>query len=194
MLSFLVMEAGPEHVAAAAEITGKVIDAITAEEWGLATPCGDWTVRDLVEHVVAGNDLFTAALDERAAPAPERSPDLASDYRRSVRGLLDAFGQPGALERVVTVPFGTVPGVVALHLRTTELLVHGWDLARATGQAVPFPDDLAEAELAFTRPALADIPPERRPFGPPEPVADDAAAIERLVACLGRKVTTASAG
>lgn len=78
---------------------------------------------------------------------------------------------------------------VALHLRITELLVHGWDLARATDQVVTFPEDLAGQELAFTRVALADIPPGRRPFAPPEPVADDAPAIDRLAACLGRTVT-----
>jgi uncharacterized protein (TIGR03086 family) len=93
------------------------------------------------------------------------------------------------LERSVTVPFGTIPGIVALHLRMTELLVHGWDLARATGQRPAFPDDLAEQELAFTRSKLTDIPPDRSPFGPPQPVADDAAAIDRLAACLGRNVT-----
>jgi hypothetical protein len=57
-------------------------------------------------------------------------------------------------------------GDAALHLRVTELLVHGWDLARATGQPASFPDDLAEQELAFSRSKLADIPAGRRPFGP----------------------------
>jgi uncharacterized protein (TIGR03086 family) len=95
---------------------------------------------------------------------------------------------------VVSVRFGTVPGAVALHLRITELLVHGWDLAWATGQAVAFPEDAAEQELAFSRQALKDIPPGRRPFAPPEPVAGDAPAIDRLAACLGRQVTGPAAG
>lgn len=191
------MHADPEQLAAAADLTGQVIDAITDEQWSRPTPCADWTVRDLVEHIVAGNDAFTAALTERpTAPGPsaQRSGDLVLDYGRSVRALVEAFGQPGVLETVVSVPFGTVPGTIALHLRITELLVHGWDLARATGQAVTFPQDLAEQELAFTRPALADIPPGRSPFAPPEPVADDAPAIDRLAACLGRRVTAAPTG
>ncbi len=191
------MEADPEQLSVAAEVASQVIDAITDDQWSRPTPCGDWTVRDLVEHVVAGNAGFTAALSEQpTAPGPtaERSGNLASDYGRSVRALLDAFRQPGVLEKVVGVPFGTVPGVIALHLRITELLVHGWDLARATGQAVTFPEDLAEQELAFTRLALADIPPGRSPFGPPEPVADDAPAIDRLAACLGRRVTAPPTG
>lgn len=99
-----------------------------------------------------------------------------------------AFGQPGALERVITVPAGTVPGSVALHLRLTELLVHGWDLARATGQSVTgLPADLAEQELAFSRAQLDRMPRDRRPFAsPPQPVTDGAPAVDRLAALLGR--------
>ena len=103
--------------------------------------------------------------------------------------MLGAFREPGALDRIVTVPFGTVPGMVALHLRITEFLVHGWDLARATGQPVIAPDDLAAQELAFSRSMLAKIPPDRRPFAPPQPVAGLAPAIDQLAACLGRDVT-----
>lgn len=191
------MDPDTEQLAIAAGVTGQVIDAVTDDQWGLPTPCENWTVRDLVEHIVAGNDGFTVALHGQAtAPGAtaEQSGDLASQFRRSVRELLRAFRRPGALERMVDVPFGTVPGAVALHLRITELLVHGWDLARATGQAVMFPQDVAEQELAFSRRALGDVPSDRRPFAPPEPVVDDASAIDRLAACLGRKVTGPPSG
>jgi uncharacterized protein (TIGR03086 family) len=67
------------------------------------------------------------------------------------------------------VPIGSVPGIAALHPRITEVLVHGWDLARATGQHAEFPEDLAEQELAFSRSKLADIPEGRTPFAPPQP-------------------------
>lgn len=191
------VDAGPEQLAAAAEVARQVVNAIADGQWDRPTCCGDWSVRDLVEHVVAGNEAFAAALHEQpSAPerTAERSADLASDYGRSIRTLLDAFGQPEALKRVVSVPFGAVPGAIALHLRITELLVHGWDLARATGQHPAFPEDLAEQELVFARRALADVPPGRRPFAPPEPVAEDAAAIDRLAACLGRRVSGPDAG
>jgi uncharacterized protein (TIGR03086 family) len=103
--------------------------------------------------------------------------------------MLAAFRQPGALGRIVTVPFGKVPGIVALNLRVTEALVHGWDLAMATSQPARFPADLAEEALVFCRDKLGDVPPDRRPFAPPQPVADDAPAIDRLAACLGRDVS-----
>jgi len=73
-----------------------------------------------------------------------------------------------------------------VHLRTVETLVHGWDLARAIDRPAPFPEELAEGELAFSRDLLGRIPEGRHPFGPSQPVDDDAPAIDRLAALLGR--------
>jgi uncharacterized protein (TIGR03086 family) len=125
-----------------------------------------------------------------ARPTLHADGDLVGAYRDSTSSLLDAFGRPGVLGRVFTVPFGPVPGIVALHLRVTEVLVHGWDLARAIQQPASFPSELAEHELTFSRDKLGEIPPSRSPFAPPQPVADDAPAIDRLAACLGRNVTS----
>lgn len=190
------MDADVEQLAVVAEVTGRVVVGITDEQWALPTPCAGWSVEDLVRHVAGGNARFAAALRGDPAPAPVSgsAAGLPEAYRRSVRGLLDAFGRPGALRETVTVPFGTVPGAVALHLRITELLVHGWDLARATGVAADFPEEIAEQELEFSLPALADVPPDRSPFAPPEPVPDNAPAIDRLAACLGRRVSAPVAG
>jgi len=108
------------------------------DQWTDPTPCTDWNVRDLVNHVAVGNFAFASILrgEPRAAPGapPGSVRDLLKAYRDSAAAVLDAFRQPGVLEQVFTVPFGPVPGIVALHLRITEILVHGWDLARATGQ------------------------------------------------------------
>jgi uncharacterized protein (TIGR03086 family) len=182
-----------DQLARAHDVTGALIAGVRADQWGAPTPCTEWTVVDLVHHLVAGNVVFERALRgdpidpaelARTGPDPERLP---SAYRESSDALLAAFAVPGALERVVTVPFGAVPGAVALHLRMVEALVHGWDLARATAQPVNFADDVAEQELQFTLAKLGDIPPERSPFHARQPVSDDAPAIERLAACLGRR-------
>ncbi|HET7017939.1 MAG TPA: TIGR03086 family metal-binding protein [Streptosporangiaceae bacterium] len=178
------------RLARALDATGRVVDAVTTDQWTAATPCTDWTSADLLRHLVVGNSRFAAAVSgEPAANEIGPDADLPAAYRESAAALLAAFGAPGALERIVTVPFGTVPGSVALHLRVTEVLVHGWDLAQATGQPADFPADAAEHELAFSQSALEQLPPDRRPFAPPQPVSPDAPAIERLVACLGRSVT-----
>ncbi|MHB1928662.1 MAG: TIGR03086 family metal-binding protein [Acidimicrobiales bacterium] len=185
------MTSGPiQQLASALDVTGEVLTSIAEDQWTLPTPCTEWTVRELASHLVTGNEHFTSALAGQKPATPDNAEgDLSEAYRRSARELLDAFGQPGALDRNVDVPLGTVPGVAALHLKITKLLVHGWDLARATGQAASFPDALAEQELAFSRAKLGDIPAGRRPFEPPQPVADDAPAMDRLAACLGRRVT-----
>jgi uncharacterized protein (TIGR03086 family) len=195
-----------DQLSLAIDFTGQLIATVREEQWAGPTPCTDWSVRDLVAHLVAGNNLFVSALhvgQPPAAPAAPTAPtaptaprgtvmpgaDLLTAYRDSAAELLGAFREPGALDRIVTVPFGTVPGIVALHLRITEFLVHGWDLARATGQPAIVPDGLAEQELAFSRSKLADIPPGRRPFAPPQPTDDLAPAIDQLAACLGRDIT-----
>jgi uncharacterized protein (TIGR03086 family) len=183
-----------EQLSQAFDFTDQLIAAVQEGQWAGPTPCAGWSVRDLVTHVVAGNSLFAGALrggQPPAAPQGTVMPEagLLNAYRDSAAELLGAFREPGALDAMVTVPFGTVPGVVALHLRITELLVHGWDLARATGQPAIVPGGLAEQELAFSRSKLADVPPGRRPFGPPQPVAALAPAIDQLAALLGRDVT-----
>lgn len=143
----------------------------------------------LVEHLIVGHDLFADAL---GAPAPAtRGADVSGRYADSGAHLLTAFHAPGALERTVTVPFGTVPAAVALRLRVIEALVHGWDLVQATGLPLQVDDAVAEAELRFTVGALAGAPADRlrARFAPPQPVADDAPPLERLAAALGRDVT-----
>lgn len=191
---------GVDRLAAALEVTVPLVAAVREEQWSAATPCSEWSVHDLVNHVVAGNLMFATALRGGQLPPPGSAGPWAGDqlgaqpvaaFRDSADAVVTAFAQPGVMERPVTVPFGTVPGVVALHLRLTEILVHGWDLARATGQTVTFPEDLVEQELDFTRGKLADVPSNRSPFAPSQAVADDAPALDRLAACLGRSVATA---
>jgi uncharacterized protein (TIGR03086 family) len=171
------------------EVTGSTIDAIAEDQWELPTPCTEWTVRQVAEHLIGGNDLFTRALGGDAPAVPPTGRALPEAYHESAVRLLAAFRQPGVMDSVVQVPFGSVPGAVALGLRVTEILVHGWDLAQATGQAPSFPEDAAEHALAFTAPMLERIPPERQPFGPPQPVDPGAPAIDRLASCLGRTVS-----
>lgn len=197
------MEESPVgQLARALQFSEQLVAGVGPEQWAAATPCSRWTVHDLVTHLVVGNRLIANALRGEPPADPESSAhdvvamapgELVGAYRASVCSVLEAFALPGALGRMVTVPFGTVPGIVALHLRMTEALVHSWDLARATGLEAGFPDDLAEQELTFTGAKLADVAPGRSPFGPPQPVADDAPAIDRLAALLGRPVTAGTA-
>lgn len=171
-----------------------LVAAVRDEQWSAPTPCAEWDVRDLIGHMVGGNVIFArmvrgdAASFDEARPADPLGGDPVAAHRTAAGELLAAFRLPGALERVFPMPMGSIPGIVAVHLRLVEMLTHGWDLARATGQRVGYPEELVERELAFMLERLAGIPPGRSPFGPPQPVSDDAPAIDRLVARLGRAV------
>jgi uncharacterized protein (TIGR03086 family) len=100
----------------------------------------------------------------------------------------DAFLNPGFLDGTHETPMmGQQQGTTIVHMRINELLIHGWDLARAIGQPADLPEDLAEGALILWQTRLAGRPREGMPFGTPEPVADDAPAIDRLAAFLGRK-------
>lgn len=189
-------ESSIEALQAALTGTRQLVGGVRPEQWTHPTPCPDWTVADLTAHVVHGNAMFAAILRGQAIPTSAGAGgdigrlhgDQVPAYDAAAAQLLDAFSADGALDRVVTLPFGTVPGAVAQHLRITELLVHGWDLAQATGQRLVVPEYVAEQELAFSRTAVPQLPPGRSPFGPPQSAPADASALERLAALLGRPV------
>jgi uncharacterized protein (TIGR03086 family) len=191
-----VTEALLDPLATALDGTGQLVAAVTAEQWDLPTPCSDWTVRQLVNHVVGGNRLFTRVLHGEPLPPRDQlgrraaedqlGDDPAGAYDASAGELLAALRAPGVLQRTWTVPAATLPGPAVVHLRTVEILVHGWDLAHAIGRPMPFPDELAAGELAFSRDLLGRLPEGRSPFAASSPVADDAPAVDRLAALLGR--------
>jgi uncharacterized protein (TIGR03086 family) len=183
-------------LATALDGTGRLVAGVTGDQWQLPTPCADWDVRALLNHLVGGNRLVTRVLSGEQLPPPEQlgrragedqlGADPVAAWRDSADELLAAFGAPGVLDRPHTVPAGTLPGPAVVHLRVVETLVHGWDLARATGQRPPFPDELVEPELAFSADLLGRLPAGRQPFGPSRPAPADAPAIDRLAALLGR--------
>jgi uncharacterized protein (TIGR03086 family) len=155
------------------------------------TPCTDWTVRQVVNHLIGMNRVF-AALLAGEPPPPRPSPDdvevdPVGAFRDSAVALQAGFGRPGVLESSYQGPLGSATGAERLQIRIYDLLAHGWDLAQATGQPADLPDDLAEESLAFARSQLTE---QARPgrFGPAQIVAEQAPAIERLVAFLGRPV------
>ena len=170
--------------------TGAVVAGIGAAQWSAPTPCTELDVRAVVNHLVSGNLLFAALV--RGEPWPARGADhLGGDpltaFQQAAVQLQAAFAAPGVLELIYTAPFGTGPGAALLHVRIVEALVHGWDLARATGQQAAFPDDVAERALAAAKQQLISRPEGTgAPFGAEVPVAEDAPAIDRLAGFLGQ--------
>jgi uncharacterized protein (TIGR03086 family) len=180
-----------EDLARACNAVGDLIADIRRDQWTAPTPCTEWNVRDVVNHLVVGNLVFACLVD--AGPMPERGADhLGNDpvgaYSASAALLQGAFARPGVLERSYTGPLGSATGAERLQIRLYDLLAHGWDLMQATGIRAQMPEELAEQALAFVRNQLGTQPRTGR-FAEPQPVDGTAPAIDRLAAFLGRRIT-----
>lgn len=173
---------------AAAGQAGRVVDGIGPDQLADPTPCTDWDVRALLNHVVTGNLLFAAMV--AGTERPDRSVDhLGDDYRRafhdSVDELSGAFAEHDVLNGTFPTPFGEGPGAQLVMMRFNELVTHGWDLASATGQTGLLDPKLAEISLGVLR-AIPEIP-RGGMFAAELEAAPDAGPVERLAAFLGRK-------
>jgi uncharacterized protein (TIGR03086 family) len=171
--------------------TAGLIAAIDSSQAGLATPCAEWDVRALVSHM-AGQDLrnfLVAARGESAdwqAPADEIGDDWAAAFRDRAESLRAAW-RAADLDRLVAGPGGEAPLRFRADQQVTELAVHDWDLAKATGQPAELDQALADHGLNWSRQMLR--PEFRGPdkaFGVEVPVPDDAPAYDRLAGWFGR--------
>src|SRR5262249_10844077 len=99
----------------------------------------------------------------------------------------EAFSRPGMLEQPYESPWGEVPGAVMVQHVINELLAHGWDLARATGQGTDLAPEAARSALDVLRAWHGHARPGGR-YAPPQPAPADANPADRLAAYLGRTV------
>ncbi|MFE2046401.1 TIGR03086 family metal-binding protein [Streptomyces sp. NPDC059477] len=170
-----------------------LVEAVQEQQRSASTPCTEWNVQQLIDHLVAGQRAFAVVMGAElpvAVPDADAAPEPLKDtFRTSAAALVSAFETPGALERMVQAPIGEVPGAVALHLQTVEHLVHGWDLARSIGQKALFDDTTVEREIEFARGLLEQLPSgPGAPFAPYRNAPEDAPALDRLAALLGRDI------
>jgi uncharacterized protein (TIGR03086 family) len=102
--------------------------------------------------------------------------------------MMASFEEPGALGRMVTMPFGEMPVAGLAGFRFVDLIVHAWDLAKATEQDTDLAPDLCEAALAMSRQRMTGMDRANMPFKDEVPVPGDAPAADRLAGFLGRQV------
>lgn len=141
--------------------------AVTGADWDRPTPCDEWSVRELVTHVVAGNAMAAAVAsgasrDEAIAifGSTGLGDDALTAFRASAQAQLDALSDPAVLDRIVHHPAMDMPGAQLAGFRVTDLLVHGWDLARAIGTDETLDPSVAAivlANLEPMRPMIASI-------------------------------------
>jgi uncharacterized protein (TIGR03086 family) len=173
--------------------TGKVLANVSRDQLDLLSPCASWTVRDVVNHLVGNNFWFEAIA--RDGVAPDRPDNAAPD--ESAGDYLGRFGEGSskavaafhsAMGATLTLPWAPMPASAFLLMASADQFVHGWDLARATGQSTELDPDLASHFLAFYREAIADEfrgPDPVAPFGPLV-TTSDSDPVAQLAAITGR--------
>lgn len=191
-------------VLAAAEFERR-LRAVRAEQWTWPTPCTEWNVRQLVNHVARGNLNYVNLVEGGTGTEFLRLRDVdalgakpISAFVQTVRACADAFVRPGALQRILDYPFGKVAGRQALAIRTTDTVVHTWDLARAVGVddnldtgLVAWIDDHLEEIYAGVAETPTDVETTHRFFAAPnDKLACDASRQDRLLHRVGRNPNT----
>ena len=173
--------------------TGAVVSNIDAGRLGDPTGCPEWTVGNLLAHVITGFHSMAAGAESKVVEMSEDTSHLGDDhlaaYREAADAALRAFERPGAMDKTFTLPWGDTPASMALFLAVTDATVHGWDLAAATDQERDVDDDIAEAIHSMTTSMMEPLGsyPRKGAFARPFEVPDDAPIQERMLAYLGRR-------
>jgi uncharacterized protein (TIGR03086 family) len=176
--------------------TSSVIDNISTAELDRPTPCTEWTVKDIINHITGGATMFAISAEQGSVPDDVMGQlmggdNLGDDYKgafaTATTRAMAVFSQPGVLERTVKLPFGEMPAGVALNIAIFDVATHAVDLASATGQTIA-DTDLLETAIEFGHQMIG--PELRQPgvFDPEQPAPSDATPAERLLAFAGRKV------
>jgi uncharacterized protein (TIGR03086 family) len=175
--------------------TDRLVMNTTEADLAASTPCTEWSVKDLINHITAGGTMFAVSAEQGDIP-PDVMATLAGDvlgddykaaWRASSQRAVAAFADPGVMEKMVKLPFGEMPAGVALNIAVFDVATHATDLARATGQKVE-DEGVLEDALAMGKQMIG--PEMRSPglFDAEQPIADDAPVADRLQAFAGRKI------
>src|SRR5438132_14171691 len=183
----------PELHERALASTRAYLAGVKPGQWHDPTPCAEYDVRTLVNHVVSGN-FWVAPLvggSSIADVGDKYDGDVLGDdpldtYGESAAEAAAAFKAPGAMEASVAVSYGPVPGEIYAGHRYIDVLIHGWDLAKATGQDTTLPADLVEAAFEVVEPQK-DILAASGMFGSDGKVPDGADRQTQLLADVGRR-------
>jgi len=170
--------------------TGAIVAGVRADQAGLPTPCSEFDVRQLVNHLVYDVQTFITMVNgtERARRMWILIGDnWQSAYQAASSSLADAWQKRGSEGTMKLGRLGEMPAAWAVGQHYADITQHGWDLAHSTGQPTDLDAELGQASLDWARQSLK---PEFRgqAFGPKVPAADSAPVYDKLAAFFGRKV------
>jgi uncharacterized protein (TIGR03086 family) len=176
------------------QITG-MVDRVGPTDLTKATTCTEWTVRDLINHLTGGATMFAISA-EGSELSPEQLATLGTDvlgddvpgaWKTASTRAMAAFDRPGVLETIVTLPFGQMPGGVALNLAVFDVTTHACDLAHTLGSDVD-DEQLLSAALTIGQQMIGAEQRASGLFGPEQTAPAGASTQDRLLAFAGRKV------
>ncbi|GAA3691520.1 TIGR03086 family metal-binding protein [Nonomuraea antimicrobica] len=162
--------------------TSALVESLGEDEFGLPTPCSEYDVRALVNHLEWGATLFESVAGD--GPFVPQKEEFTGDFRERAERMLAAWERPEAWEGA-SEAMGGMPKPVVANLALTDFAAHGWDLARATGRSYEVEEDTARAMLAFAT-QMAPMGRERGAFGEEVAVPGDAPAFDRFLGVIGR--------
>ena len=174
-----------------------LVATVADEQLNAATPCPAYTIGDLVDHIGGLALAFTAAAQKDTGPLVNSSPSgdgalLTDDWRtrivRDLDALIDAWRKPDAWEGMTRIASMDAPAEMVGLTVADELVVHGWDLATATGRDYDVdPDSLAAARQFLDMAISPDSPAgDTVAFGPGRPAPAGATPLEQAIALAGR--------
>ncbi len=182
----------PEVHAQALDHTRRYVAGVGDDQWGIDSACAGWDIHTMVNHIVGGNlwvpELMGAKTIEEVGDALDGDllgSDPVAVYDASAAGAAAAFRAPGAMDVEVAVSYGRVPGSVYCGHRFVDVLIHGWDVAKPTGQDTNLPEDLVDACFEVIEPQMAELHASGMFQEIPVPAGADRQAT--LLAMLGRE-------
>jgi uncharacterized protein (TIGR03086 family) len=177
----------------ACDLFGEKVASIRDDQWALPTPCTEWDVRALVQHLVSENAWIPPLLAGKtiAEVGDTLDGDLLGDdpkgsWTRHAEKAKAAVDEPGVLDRTVHISRGDVPGGEYVFEVLADLTIHGWDLARAIGADEAIDPELLDAVIPYYEP-LVELLKATGAFGPVVEPPPDADRQTNLLAKLGRQ-------
>ena len=184
---------------AATDNTIRVVRGVQSEQLGGPTPCSEWNVSDLIMHCIGGQQYAAGMLTGKPTgiefggidtlePVEADVDVMAAEYQRSISGVLAAAVNATFMARTITLPIGEISGAEFVFTEFMDQLVHGWDLAVATGQDATLDPVLAAAAYTLFQPGGL--------YGPDSALGSIATAImvpetassqDKLLAAVGRQ-------
>lgn len=172
---------------------GGLVASVRPEDLRLSTPCDAWTTRDLLNHLIGGAEMYAGAFaGEPMRDISGRLPDaIGDDPGAAFVAAATAFGEatalPGAMDRVLALPYGEMAGPEVLRFIAFDLLVHSWDLATTLGTVIEPGDELVADAAAYAHEVLGPWTRDGINFGPAAPAPAGASSLDELVAFTGRR-------